>query len=157
MEKAFKILKDSKYYKQLQNHDECFKKAKEAFEIIGNKFNTKEFLSINYVITGVEKNKTPEEFLSSLTSVSKHNPNYYNFRKNSKLGKYINSVYKEVGFKYVSNSPMYFVDFIGNLSTEKIKKDDEVYIKISYDYENIKIHDNWEEIKLSEFYKLKGE
>ena len=67
MEKAFKILKDSEYYKQLQKHDECFKKAKEAFEIIGNKFNTKEFFSINYVITGVKKNKTPEEFLSSLT------------------------------------------------------------------------------------------
>ncbi len=122
MEKAFKILKKSEYYKQLQEHDKCFKKAKEAFVIIGEKFNTEEFLSMNYVITGVEKSKTPEEFLSSLTSVSKHNPNYYNFRKNSKLGKYINSVYKEVGFKYVSNSPMYFVDFIGNLSTEKLKK-----------------------------------
>ena len=52
---------------------------------------------------------------------------------------------------------MYFVDFIGNLSTEKIKKDDEVYIKITYDYEKIKIHDDWEEIKLSEFYRLKGD
>ena len=28
MEKAFKILKESEYYKQLQEHDKCFKKAK---------------------------------------------------------------------------------------------------------------------------------
>ena len=38
MEKAFKILKDSEYYKQLQKHDECFKKAKEAFVILGDKY-----------------------------------------------------------------------------------------------------------------------
>ena len=69
MEKAFKILKYSEYYKQLKQHDECFKKAKEAFEIIGEKFNSEEFLSMNYVITGVEKSKTPEEFLSSLNDI----------------------------------------------------------------------------------------
>lgn len=157
MEKAFKILESSDYYKQLQKHDECFKKAKEAFSEIGERFGTKNFLSRNYVITGVEKDKIPEEFLQSLTSSDPHNPTYYNFRKNSKLAKYINSVYNKHGFVYMTNSPMYLIDFIGNLRTEKVKKGTEVYIKITYDYESLKILDNWEEIKLSEFYKIKEE
>ncbi|CEP45762.1 Uncharacterised protein [[Clostridium] sordellii] len=78
------------------------------------------------------------------------------FKKNSRVNKAFVNKLKENDLKILRKPQLWmYIDFIGRMSTQTFIKNSEIYAKVETDYKFIYSTEYFEEIKASEYYKIK--
>lgn len=78
------------------------------------------------------------------------------FKKNSRVNKAFVNKLKENDLKILRKPQLWmYIDFLGRMSTQTFIKNSEIYAKVETDYKFIYSTEYFEEIKASEYYKIK--